>query len=71
VNAIAPVGAEGVDVMADGVLIHGTTAFGIGALCIGNVKYNAQLNLLKLMLESNEKHYLDFLSAFEIARNSL
>jgi methylene-tetrahydromethanopterin dehydrogenase len=71
VNAIPPLGAEGVDMMADGVLIHGTTAFGIGALCIGNVKYNAQLNLLKLMLESNEKHYLDFLSAFEIARNSL
>lgn len=71
VNAIPPLGAEGVDVMADGVLIHGTTAFGIGALCIGNVKYNAQHNLLKLMLESNEKHYLDFLSAFEIARKSL
>ena len=47
--------------MADGVIIHGTNAFGIGALCIGNVKYNAQHNLLKLMIESNKKHYLDFL----------
>ena len=71
VNAVPPSGAEGVDVFADGVAIAGTNAFGIGALAIGNVKYKTQHNLLKLMLESEKKQYLDFLSAFETARKSL
>jgi methylene-tetrahydromethanopterin dehydrogenase len=71
VNAVPPTGAEGVDVFADGVAIVGTSAFGIGALTIGNVKYKTQHRLLKLMLESEKKQYLDFLSAFEMARNSL
>ena len=72
VNAVPPTGAEGVDVMADGVAIPGSQAFGIGALAIGNVKYTTQHNLLKLMLEDpNNKHYLDFLSAFEMARKSI
>ena len=72
VNAVPPTGAEGVDVMADGVAIPGTQAFGIGALAIGNVKYTTQHNLLKLMLEGGDKkHYLDFLSAFEMARKSI
>ena len=71
VNAVPPAGAEGVDVFADGAAIAGTKAFGIGALAIGNVKYKTQHNLLKLMLESEKKQYLDFLSAFEMARKSL
>lgn len=71
VNAVPPTGAEGVDVFADGVAITGTQAFGIGALAIGNVKYKTQHNLLKQMLEGEQKHYLDFLSAFEMARKSL
>lgn len=71
VNAVPPTGAEGVDVHADGVAIAGTGAFGIGALAIGNVKYKAQHNLLKQMLESEQRLYLDFLSAFEMARKSL
>ena len=68
VNAVPPTGAEGVDVMADGVAIAGTQAFGIGALAIGNLKYATQHNLLKQMLAGDQKHYLDFLSAFEMAR---
>jgi methylene-tetrahydromethanopterin dehydrogenase len=71
VNAVPPAGAEGVNVFADGAAIAGTNAFGIGALAIGNVKYKTQHNLLKLMLESEKKQYLDFLSAFEMARKSL
>jgi len=71
VNAVPPSGAEGVDMFADGVAIAGTNAFGIGALAIGNLKYKTQHHLLKLMLESDNKQYLDFLSAFEMARNSL
>ncbi len=71
VNAVPPTGAEGVDVNADGIAIQGTSAFGIGALCIGNVKYITQHNLLKQMLSSQNRLYLDFLSAFEMARESL
>ena len=71
VNAVPPAGAEGVDVFADGAAIAGMTAFGIGALAIGNVKYRTQHHLLKLMLDSEHKHYLDFLSAFEMARKIL
>jgi methylene-tetrahydromethanopterin dehydrogenase len=71
VNAVPPAGAEGVNVFADGAAIAGTNAFGSGALAIGNEKYNTQHNLLKLMLESEKKQYLDFLSAFEMALRSL
>ncbi len=71
VNAVPPTGAEGVDVFANGASIPGTQAFGIGALCIGNVKYQAQHQLLKQMLSAEEKYYFDFLSAFEMARKCL
>jgi methylene-tetrahydromethanopterin dehydrogenase len=68
VNAVPPSGAEGVDVMADGVPVGRSNALGIGAMAIGNVKYNTQHNLLKRLLETEKKLYLDFLSAFEEAR---
>jgi len=68
VNAVPPTGAEGVDAMADGKPIAGTKAFGLGALAIGNVKYHVQQNLFKKMLEGQSHVYLDFLSAFEMAR---
>jgi methylene-tetrahydromethanopterin dehydrogenase len=68
VNAVPPTGAEGVDVMADGKPIAGTKAVGLGALAIGNVKYQVQQNLFKKMLEGQSHVYLDFLSAFEMAR---
>lgn len=68
VNAVAPTGAEGVDVMADGVLIEATQVVGIGALSIGNLKYATQHNLLKQMLKTDKPCYLEFMAAFEIAR---
>lgn len=71
VNAVPPTGAEGVDVMAAGVAIPETRAFGVGALAIGNVKYRTQQNLFKKMLEGQAPVYLDFLSAFELARQDL
>ncbi len=71
VNAVPPTGAEGVDVMADGKPIEGTNALGLGALAIGNVKYQVQQNLFKKMLEGQSHVYLDFLSAFETARKDL
>lgn len=71
VNAVPPTGAEGVGVHDNGVAIPNTGAYGIGALAIGDVKYITQQNLLKQMLSSDKKLYLDFLSAFEMARNSI
>jgi methylene-tetrahydromethanopterin dehydrogenase len=69
VNAVAPTGAEGVDVMADGVVIEGTKVVGIGALAIGNLKYTTQHNLLKQMLATDKPCYLEFMAAFEMARS--
>lgn len=69
VNAVPPTGAEGVEVMADGIAIPGTGAYGVGALAIGNIKYQTQHNLFKKMLETEKPVYLDFLAAFELARN--
>lgn len=68
VNAVPPGGAEGVDVMADGAPVPGTKAVGLGALAIGNVKYQTQHRLFKEMLRAERPLYLDFLSAFELAR---
>lgn len=71
VNAVPPTGAEGVGVMADGELIEGTKAYGFGALAIGSHKYQVQNMLFKKMLEGQTHVYLDFLSAFEMARRDI
>jgi methylene-tetrahydromethanopterin dehydrogenase len=70
VNAVPPEGIEGVGVMDDGVAIAGSPsgAVGIGALAVGNVKYQTQHLLLKRMYETGKPEYLDFNSAFEVAR---
>ncbi|MES9852358.1 MAG: NAD(P)-dependent methylenetetrahydromethanopterin dehydrogenase [Candidatus Thiodiazotropha sp. L084R] len=71
VNAVPPEGIEGVGVMDDGVAIADSPsgAVGIGALAVGNVKYQTQHRLLKQMFESGSPEFLDFNSAFEVARN--
>lgn len=71
VNAVPPTGAEGVGVFANGEPIEGTKAVGLGALAIGNVKYQTQNLLFKKMLEGHSHVYLDFLSAFELASKDL
>lgn len=70
VNAVPPEGIEGVGVMDDGVAIADSPsgAVGIGALAVGNVKYQTQHRLLKLMFECENPEFLDFNSAFEVAR---
>ena len=70
-NAVPPSGAEGVGAMANGEPIAGTNAVGFGAMAIGNNKYQVQNLLLKKMLEGQTHVYLDFLSAFEVARKHL
>jgi methylene-tetrahydromethanopterin dehydrogenase len=42
---------------------------GIGALTVGNVKYQTQHLLLKRMYASDEPQFLDFNQAFEVARS--
>jgi methylene-tetrahydromethanopterin dehydrogenase len=71
VNAVSPTGAEGVDVYADGEAIATTTVLGIGALAIGNLKYQIQHQMLESMLDIDKPLTLDFLSAFETATSLL
>ncbi|HEX7044519.1 MAG TPA: NAD(P)-dependent methylenetetrahydromethanopterin dehydrogenase [Burkholderiales bacterium] len=70
VNAVPPLGLEGVDVMDDGAPIRGSAsgAVGIGALAIGNVKYRVQQTLLTQMREADKAVFLSFEQAFDVAR---
>jgi methylene-tetrahydromethanopterin dehydrogenase len=70
VNAVPPSGVRGVDAFHNGTPIEGSNsgAVGIGALAIGNIKYQTQNRLLKKMLQSDRPVYLHFEHAFEVAR---
>ncbi|WP_237151549.1 NAD(P)-dependent methylenetetrahydromethanopterin dehydrogenase [Oryzibacter oryziterrae] len=69
VNAVPPAGIAGVDVFANGAGIPGSkNAVALGALAIGNVKYQAQNRLFRRMLETDRPLALDFRHAFEEAR---
>jgi methylene-tetrahydromethanopterin dehydrogenase len=71
VNAVPPAGIAGVDAFHNGTPIEGSNsgAVGIGALAIGNVKYQAQSLLLKQMLNTDKPVYLHFEQAFAVARD--
>ncbi len=68
VNAVPPMGIEGIHLKDLGApLIHATQsegAVGVGALAVGNIKYQLQNVLLKSMLETDKPLYLDFRDAF-------
>ncbi len=70
VNAVPPSGIHGLGVMDDAKPIEdsGSGAVGIGALAIGNVKYQTQQTLLRQMRETDEPVYYHFEHAFEVAR---
>jgi methylene-tetrahydromethanopterin dehydrogenase len=68
VNAVPPAGIAGVDVKHDGVPIPGCSAVGIGALAIGNVKYQVQHQLFVRMLQADKAVFLGFSEALEMAR---
>ncbi|SEJ38894.1 NAD(P)-dependent methylenetetrahydromethanopterin dehydrogenase [Paraburkholderia diazotrophica] len=68
VNAVPPAGIAGVGVMDNGKRIGQHGALGIGALAIGNVKYEVQQRLFMQMLASKQKVYLGFEDALEMAR---
>ncbi len=70
VNAVPPAGIAGVDMFQKGAAIAGSKsgAVGIGALAIGDIKYQAQNRLLKQMIDTDMPVYLHFEHAFEVAR---
>jgi methylene-tetrahydromethanopterin dehydrogenase len=70
VNAVPPSGIQGVDAMDDGkpLAAKSARAVGIGALAIGNIKYQAQRGLLEAMLKAEKAVYLDLPEAFAEAR---
>ena len=70
VNAVPPEGVAGVGVMDNGLPIKGTAiqALGIGALAIGNVKYQTQHRLLVQMRDATTPQRLGFEEAFAMAR---
>jgi len=71
VNAVPPQGIAGVGVMDDGLPLAHTAAVGIGALAVGNVKYQTQHRLLVRMRESEKAQVLGFAEAFDVAREVL
>ena len=72
VNAVAPEGIAGVGVMDDAKPLAGANvakgAVGIGALAVGNVKYQTQHRLLVSMVETEKAVVLSFAEAFAAAR---
>ena len=72
VNAVPPLGIEGIKRNDFGApLVHAGNALGavgVGALAVGNIKYQLQNEMLKLLLETDKPLFLDFRAAFEKAR---
>lgn len=66
-NAVPPSGVEGINVQDDGVPITDTSAVGIGALVIGNVKYQTQARLFLEMTRSDKAVVFDFRDAHKLA----
>jgi len=67
-NAVPPEGIAGLGVMDDGKPLTGTQAVGIGALAIGNVKYQTQQRLLVQMREAEKAVVFGFGEAFATAQ---
>ncbi len=68
VNAVPPLGIEGLDLHANGAPLGQRGALGLGPLAIGNVKYQTEAGLFKQMTESRAPLRIDFRQAFALAR---
>ena len=68
-NAVPPLGVEGVGIKDNGTPIEGTNAVGIGALAIGDVKYKTESGLFKEMIQAEKPVYLDFRAAYRLAQD--
>lgn len=71
VNAVPPEGLAGVGVMDSGKPLPDGRAVGIGALAIGNVKYQVQHRLLMRMRAAEAPVAYSFPDAFAVAREVL
>jgi methylene-tetrahydromethanopterin dehydrogenase len=68
-NAVPPAGIAGVDAMDNAKPLHlGQAAVGLGALAVGNVKYQTQQRLLLQMRSAEKPVSLSFEQAFATAR---
>jgi methylene-tetrahydromethanopterin dehydrogenase len=71
VNAVPPAGIAGIGAMDDGAPLGAAgsgKAVGIGALAVGNVKYQVERALFQSMCAAEKPLYLDFRHAFAKAR---
>lgn len=70
VNAVPPVGIEGIGVNDMGKVLENTPskAVGLGALAIGDVKYKVHYRLFEMMIRAERAVYLDHAEAFNTAR---
>ncbi len=69
VNAVPPAGIAGIAAKDQEKLLDNPPgAIGIGALAVGNIKYQVQHKLLELVLATEKPVYLDFREAFIEAR---
>ena len=68
VNAVPPEGIAGVGVMDNGKPLSEGKGVGIGALAVGNVKYQTEHRLLLAMRNADKPLYLGFQEAFDKAR---
>jgi len=70
VNAVPPAGIAGIDLMDDGKRIESASGktVAIGALAIGNVKYQTMQRMFRSMVKAETPVYYDFRAAFAFAR---
>ncbi len=68
VNAVPPLGVEGLDVHADGAKLGDGKTLGIGALAIGQTKYGTEIGLFQRMIQAGKPVRYDFRDAFVLAR---
>jgi len=71
INAVPPPGLAGVGVMDNAAPLAGTRAVGIGALTVGNLKYQVQHRLLVRMRETDKPLVLGYAEALAAAREVL
>jgi methylene-tetrahydromethanopterin dehydrogenase len=71
VNAVPPLGVAGVDVFDDGKPLGNGKPVGLGALAIGNVKYQVQHKLFVQMREATKPVVLGISEALAVARQML
>jgi methylene-tetrahydromethanopterin dehydrogenase len=68
VNAVPPAGIAGIGAFDNGTPLAGTPGVGIGALAIGNVKYQTEAGLFGKMITSDKPLVLDFRDAYTLAQ---